>query len=348
MGHTARMLGLAEIWRQHGAEVMFAIPRNQEFLLEGTDYKIVAVPGYNIKYYSKITPLFSLMLQFPKILFTFIREPQWARKVVQEYNIQALISDNRPFFRTSKVCSVYIAHQLSLPISGFCGRCIQSIYNKIINQFDHCLVPDFPNHALSGKLSINKNLKIAVDFCGPLSRFMHSKKNKATTTPYYDMVFIASGPLPFREMTIARVMKLFQMKQGKFAIVGNRQMPTKMVEGNVDVYGQLKSEEFLPVLENTKALFALAGYTTIMDAYVLEKPLFMWPTPKQGEQEYLANHLKGTKGFHVLETPEEALLLTNQSNYSFNEQENDDNYVNTFEVIMNLIRRANRLNETKK
>jgi UDP:flavonoid glycosyltransferase YjiC (YdhE family) len=335
------MMGLARMLHEQGVEVLFAVPKNQEFLFRGTGFNIIAVPGYNIKYYNRLSPTLSLLWQIPKILFTFLREPWWARKLTHRHNIQLIVSDNRPFFRTSQAYSVYVTHQLNLPIGGFWKKGIQKVYDVIISRFDHCLVPDFPNHAFSGELSKNGNLKIPVDFCGPLSRFIDMAKVNSETNSVYDLVFIATGPQPFRDETVARVKKCFKEQPGKFAVIGDNKLKTKTNESNLDVFGNLETEAFLPLLLKSRALFSLAGYTTIMDAAVLGKPLFMWPTPGQGEQEYLAKHLKGTKGFYVLDKPEEVRLTTVETFTLSVKDLVSEQKVDTPGVILKLIQCAN-------
>jgi UDP:flavonoid glycosyltransferase YjiC (YdhE family) len=335
MGHTTRMIGLANVLREEGADVLFALPQNQQFLLDGTDFQSINLPGYTIKYYVGIPPTLSLLLQMPKILWMFVREPFFAKKLVKKHNIKLIISDNRPFFRCRGVHSVYVTHQCNLPIRQFWKPLIQRFYLRTINKFDSCLVPDFPDSSLSGNLSKNFRLKIPTHFCGPLSRFMGTNNNSATEEKKYTLVFIASGPQPYRNNILARVKKIFSQTPGRFAIIGDMENNPTPLAQNVDVFESLDITRFREILNVSSAILSLAGYTTIMDAVVVSKPLVMWPTPGQGEQEYLAKHLKGTRGIYVMEKPEEINKLIGkhlEAPYASNYQQYKKEITSIFKV----------------
>jgi len=314
MGHTTRVIALAEELQKRDYEIIFALPKKQFFLLEGYSFKIIEVVGYNIKYFSLLTPIQSLILQSPKIFLVFIRELFIAKKISKANAIDVIISDNRPFFRSRNSVSCYLSHQINLPIKGLIGRLINKIYTRIINKFDYALIPDFPNNVLAGKLSNPKNLKIKSFYCGPLSRFM-SISHKAVDTKFkYDMVYITSGPQPYRNHLAKKFIDILSKCDGKYAVLGyvNHEKPT--VHKNIDIYGHLNTDDFYYVVKHSKTVVSLAGYTTIMDCVALSKPLIMLPTKNQWEQEYLAIHLKDKRGFYVINKPEE---IKNYVNLTF-------------------------------
>ncbi|HPW65532.1 MAG TPA: glycosyltransferase family protein [Salinivirgaceae bacterium] len=305
MGHTTRVIALAEKLQKRDYEIIFALPKKQLFLLEGYSFKKIEVVGYNIKYYSHLTPIQSLIIQLPKIFLIFIRELFIAKKISKANAIDVIISDNRPFFRSRNSVSCYLSHQINLPIKGLIGRLINKIYTRIVNKFDYALIPDFPNSILAGKLSNSKNLKIKSFYCGPLSRFMSLNHKITDTKIKYNMVYIASGPQPYRNHLANKIIDTFSKSDGKYAVLGYVNHEKSTVYKNIDIYGHLNTEDFYNVVRCSKTIISLAGYTTIMDCIALSKPLIMLPTKNQWEQEYLAKHLSGKKGFYVIDKPED-------------------------------------------
>ncbi len=305
MGHTTRLIALAEELQKRNYEIIFALPQKQFFLLEGYSFKKIKVVGYNIRYYPHLTPIQSLILQLPKISFVFIRELFIAKKISKANAVDVIISDNRPFFRSRNSVSCYLSHQTNLPVKGLTGKLINKIYTRIVNKFDYALIPDFPNSILAGKLSNSKNLKIKSFYCGPLSRFTSIGHKSVDTKFEYDMVYITSGPQPYRNRLAKKFIDILSKCDGKLAVLGYTNREKSDVYENIDIYGHLNNEDFYRVVKCSKIVVALAGYTTIMDCVVLSKPLIMLPTKNQWEQEYLAKHLSGKKGFYIIDKPED-------------------------------------------
>ncbi|MET0245094.1 MAG: hypothetical protein ABW174_16560, partial [Flavitalea sp.] len=101
-------------------------------------------------------------------------EKQLLKSLIERYQPDLILSDNRYGFKAPGVRSIIITHQLNVR-TGF-GRIadlfVKRFIRKYIRQFDECWVPDFTgDHSLAGKLS---EPSVNVDrtfFIGPLSRF---------------------------------------------------------------------------------------------------------------------------------------------------------------------------------
>lgn len=302
MGHTTRMIALAEKLENKHIQVIFALPKALHFLLDNHKFEIRDIGGYNIKYYKHLNPILSLILQLPKIIKTFIKEPYIARQYAKKHNIDIIISDNRPFFRTKTTKSVYVTHQTQLPIKNFIGKIIQKIYNLIIDRFDLILIPDFPDNRLAGKLSKPDNIKKPFVYCGPLSQYTKTADNKQQKYRYH-VTYIASGPQPQRDIMTKKVLEILSQCEGKYAVVGNNSPPPEQNFINIDSYGMLPKNKIAEIINLSKAVASHSGYTTIMDCHEMAKPLIMWPTKGQSEQEYLAEYLNGKKGFYLIQNP---------------------------------------------
>ena len=69
--------------------------------------------------------------------------------------------------------------------------------------------------------------------------------------------------------------------------------------------------EFIELIKSHEIIISRAGYSTIMDFYVLQKPVVLVPTPKQTEQLYLASHLANHSLFSFVEENEIENYLVN-------------------------------------
>ncbi len=318
MGHTTRMIGLAEELQKKECEIIFALPKKQFFLLDGYPFKKIEVCGYNIRYYTKLAPTLSLLLQLPKIIYIFFKEGILATRMSKANAIDLIISDNRPFFRSRKTTSCYLSHQINLPVKGLMGSIINTINRYIINRFDYALIPDFPDNSLSGTLSNPIKLKTEWFFIGPLSRFKSIGQNASIQELKFDMVYIASGPQPLRDKISAKIVNIFAKCEGKHAILGFLDQEETLSNEKINIFGHLPTNKFYDLIMCSKYVVSQSGYTTIMDCSVLSKPLIMWPTKGQWEQEYLAKHLMGKSGFCVIDMPDDI----NHANRLLLEQQN--------------------------
>src|SRR5690606_8618326 len=82
---------------------------------------ILPLKGYRISYArSSATFMLKLLLQLPKMLGAIRREHRWLQRIVADFQIDLVISDNRYGLYHNKVQSVIMTHQLQI-ISGW-GR----------------------------------------------------------------------------------------------------------------------------------------------------------------------------------------------------------------------------------
>ena len=317
MGHTTRMIALAECLEEQGAKVIFALPLNQQKLLNEYGFECVIVPGYDIKYYTIFSPTLSLILQSPKILFKFFQEKYRATKLARSLNIDIIISDNRPFFRSKHALSAYVTHQVNIQQKGIAGQIIQKTHRFLIGKFDCCLIPDSTNNQFAGALSNAALLKSPSIFVGPLSRFRSSVNREVQEKTNFTLAVIASGPTPWRDLFIQSVIDELSTMEGNFVVIGalptNKTNKKRAQVGNITLTGHLPTAQFYEILASSKTIFSLAGYTTIMDMAIIGKPLIMMATPNQGEQEYLVQHLRQQPGYYPINNIAEIRNVVNKT-----------------------------------
>ena len=177
LGHATRCIPLIHLLLHFGNEVVIAASGKTALLLENEfpGIKVLPLPGYNITYSKR--PLFftwKLLFQIPRIRKVIKAEHALLKKWVEEENIDAVISDNRPGLFHEKIPSVYITHQLYVETGIlWISRLIGRIHRRMINLFDECWVPDVKEgNGWAGKLSHPDKLpNVPVHYLGILSRF---------------------------------------------------------------------------------------------------------------------------------------------------------------------------------
>jgi uncharacterized protein (TIGR00661 family) len=250
----------------------------------------IELPSYHIEY-PKNGLFFKLKLlgNSPKMVSAILSEKKRINKIIKEYNISGIISDNRLGVRNKNVPSVFITHQLNV-MTGNTTWLTSKMHQYIIKKYDECWVPDVntvPN--LTGKLGhLEENIK-SVKYIGPLSR-LHKKSLKKK----YDLMVILSGPEPQRTFLEEKLIVELEHYIGKVIFIKGKIEAKQIIESknNITFYNYMNSEELETSFNESELILCRSGYTTVMDLAQLEKKAFFIPTPGQYEQEYLAKKYK--------------------------------------------------------
>ena len=303
LGHATRMVPIIYKLQNLDFDVLIGANGNSlEYLQkEFTGIKTVEFPAYSVRYSKRKSQLISMYFLLPKIIFWTIREHILLKKLIHNYNIDIVISDNRFGLWNKKIYSIFITHQLKVKFPGF-FKLFEFVYTKlvkkIINKYNECWVPDFAgNKNLSGELSHRKSKPQNTHFIGPLSRF--ELMEYAIRNKIYDVLFILSGPEPQRTLFENIIIKQATESNLKCALV--RGVDKKHnIENGLIVFDTLNTSELIEILEKSKVVICRSGYSSIMDLIVLKKPAVLVPTPGQTEQEYLANYLNEKGLFYTM------------------------------------------------
>ena len=325
LGHATRCIPLIYTLQNLGASVILAAEGATAALLhnEFPEVKLLTLKGYRISYSkNKSTFFLKLLSQVPGIYFTIMNENKWLNKIVKEYSIDAVISDNRFGLYHKQIPCVYITHQLYIETGiGSLNRLLQKIHYKFINRFTQCWVPDAAGQQnLAGKLSHPQKLPlIPVKYLGILSRFKKQEQSILN-----DLLILLSGPEPQR--TIFENILLKQLKNNSQAVVLVRGLPlekkTIIASENLKIINHLSAGELSKYIQQSKWILARAGYSTIMDLAALQKKAILVPTPGQGEQEYLAKYLKQKNLFYTCAQQNFLLKVAIQNAESFSFEKN--------------------------
>ena len=294
IGHATRCIPIIKKLQEHNFNVIIASSgRSLDLLIqEFPNLDFIKINDYNIKYYSSLPMIISMLIQIPKILFNIQKENNQLKAIINDFKIDGIISDNRYGMYSNDIPSVFITHQLEIQTPIF-KNLIKKINNKLINRFSECWIPDFEINGIAGKLSRLTNTTKNYKYIGPLSRFVNKKSEIK-----YDILAIISGPEPQRsilEKTLINELKI--LKKKSLLLQGKPEKKYTDKINNLTIKSHLSSEELNLAMIESKLIICRSGYSTVMDLFKLQKNAVLIPTPGQTEQEYLSKFLSKSNYF---------------------------------------------------
>lgn len=299
IGHATRCVPIVrELLAQEANVIIGSDNRPLSFLQqEFPQLLFVKFPGYNFSYPEKGSMLLKMLFEAPGIIRDIKKEHLQLEKIVTEYEVDAVISDNRFGAYSKLVPSVFMTHQVMIKAPShlkFLEPLLYSINKSYISKYSECWIPDYESDSnLSGDLSHNYKLSDSFYFIGPLSRFYDDRhKVKKEEHSHYDFLAILSGPEPQRSL-LEKIL-ISQLIETKFkgVVLGGKpdQVEEMELSDRVKFYSHRDSASLKALIQNSEVIISRPGYSTIMDLSVFGKKAVFIPTPGQTEQEYLANY----------------------------------------------------------
>ena len=213
LGHATRCVPIIRGLLAEGYEVVIAADGYPlKFLRrEFPHLEWVEFEGLKVRYADGQSQVGAMLRQLPSFLRGIWREHKELKRIVEAYDIDVVVSDNRFGLWCRDVHSVYVTHQLMVKMPRglkWMEWAVWRLHRWFIKYYDECWVPDVEGEDnLSGDLSHKYPLLKNTKFIGPLSRF--------STTPIrwedvrveaealglkerYDVVAVISGPEPHR------------------------------------------------------------------------------------------------------------------------------------------------------
>lgn len=309
LGHAGRMIPIARKLKETGNEVIIGggTELHSFFREELPGLTFADFPGFRPKY-SRILPQYLVLLfRVPVLVFHIISEHFRLKRIIDDYSIDLLISDNRFGLWNKGIKTVYVTHQLRIPFPpGF--RFLEWIgvllHGFFIKRFDYCFIPDLPGDInLSGRMSHGVKLLSNIRFIGVLSRFVDVEEiQPASGKNFRYNLVILSGPEPQKGILRQKLIKILKDNEHPTLILEGRPSasgdPSKA--GNIISYNHLSSARMKGLINSGDNLITRAGYTVIMELVTLNRSALLIPTPGQTEQEYLAAYLKEKGWFEVI------------------------------------------------
>ena len=305
LGHATRCIPVISMLIKQDCSIFVAAEGHIKTLLqkEFPHLQFIELRGYRIKY-SRHTfwmPV-KLLLQLPKIMFRVYAENRWLKKIIKDYKIDAVVSDNRMGLYNRQIPSIYITHQLTIKTGNrFTESIAQKIHYHFINKFKACWVPDAQGALnLAGELSHPAIFpKVPVTYLGPLSRF-----EKTEVEIKYDLCVILSGPEPQRTVFEKIILADIERLEEKIMLVRGLPLETDipvLSNPSVEIKNHLPADELSMLIQQSKIIISRCGYSTVMDLVKLQKKAILVATPGQTEQKYLSGYLQEQKLFYSVD-----------------------------------------------
>lgn len=305
LGHSTRCIPIIHALQNLEIEVIIAAEGAVASLLknEFPNIRILPLKGYRIRYAKTSAGLFwKILTQIHKIIRTIREEHIWLEKIIQEENIDLVISDNRYGLHTQQIPCVFITHQLTIKAPfDFIELILQKINYHFINRFSRCWIPDAKgSNNLAGILSHPKVApRIPVDYLGILNRMNTVEHQKFV----YKYCFLLSGPEPQRTILENRIVAIIPELSGAIMLLRGLPNSNSSLEtaNNTTVLNHVSTAQLNTILSESECIICRSGYTSVMELIGLKKQALLIPTPGQTEQLYLANKLQNDQLFAMVQ-----------------------------------------------
>ena len=297
LGHATRCVPIIRAASELGHNVIIAADKAPlDFLKnEFPDLQFIKLPGFEPTYSKGDSQIFKLLQSIPNALTNFKKEHLAIEKIVENNNIDIIISDNRFGCWSNKAHSIYITHQLHIQTPKFFKwtyPIINQLHKIYINKYNELWIPDVEDEtSLAGILSHPANVKIKKRYIGFLSRFSSEIKNEIKSIEY---LVILSGPEPQRSILEDIIIKQANEIQGYIVILRakpNQEGKPSNTPNNVIFFNHADDNLFAVLVAKSKKIICRGGYSSLMDLINLNRNAYLVPTPGQTEQEYLAEYL---------------------------------------------------------
>ena len=322
LGHATRCVPIIRGLLAEGYEVVIAADGYPLRFLrrEFPHLGWVEFEGLKVKYADGESQVGAMLRQLPSFLRGIWREHKELKRIVERYEIDVVVSDNRFGLWCKDVHSVYMTHQLMVKMPRglkWMEWAVWRLHRWFIGHYDECWVPDVEGEDnLSGDLSHKYPLLKNTKFIGPLSRFSTEKvgweqvrveAEALGLKERYDVVAVLSGPEPHRTNLEKQITDNgLQIIDYRLQITDNGLQITDgssflIIQGlpaddlrlaehkdGVDYIPHLPTELLQWYMQEAREIVCRSGYSSIMDLHTIGRKAHLIPTPGQTEQIYLA------------------------------------------------------------
>ena len=288
MGHVSRCIALIEKLKKKNV-VIVACDRQQREILEQyhSEIEFIELLGYPFQFNERKSFAYSLLTNYRQLVQHMKYEQLQCEIICKQKEVDIVISDHRYGFYSEITPSVFLTHQVNLPLPRYL-----SIFNNyhlwLIRKFHEIWVIDDPKLNLAGKLS-SHNESLNCYNIGLLSRFENQNPSEIKNGHY----LILSGPSAYWGNLITT------FESDSFdGVIG----PTDGVEIardlNIPLYLCSNWKQLDHLLLHCTKLSGYIGYTTLMDTYFLRCETNLIACPGQLEQKYLEK-IHNKKGYSL-------------------------------------------------
>jgi hypothetical protein len=283
-GHVTRSIGIIQDLLNQDNKVIIACNLEQEQLFKSyfPHVQCFFLDGYNFKFFGKGKWTFDLWKQRTIFFENIKRENIFVQNYCQSNNINLIVSDHRYGFFSKKIHSIFITHQLQLPLSRWYFL-IQKWHEKQVKKFNVIWVLDDEKSTLAGILSkrIPHN---KIMYIGWKSRL----KPQQNSDYKYDYLIVISGPKPYSEDFFDEVLSKIDFTNKKVAVLFPISIQLIPPNDNFILFKAENLKQTDQLFYESEVIISRSGYSTLMDLKIINKEAILFPTKGQKEQEYLA------------------------------------------------------------
>lgn len=288
MGHVSRSIGLIRKLKAQSNELVIACDENQRAVFESYFPEIQTVnhEGYPFDFSGRGSFASDLFASRKKLLARFVEEQIQVEVFIQSFQIDLVISDHRYGFFSKKTPSIFVTHQINLPLKWF-QFLAQYYHHGLLRNFSQIWCMDDENQSLAGKLSQN-TIKKPVEYIGWFSRFEAENFLDEINTEAGNILVVVSGPSPYGEQFLEEVIDFARSHDVKIQCITPNQPKLTDMPANMEVTISSNWKKMDALYQKCDILISRAGYSTLMDLKVLNKSAILIPTKGQLEQIYLS------------------------------------------------------------
>jgi len=277
MGHVSRSISLIHQLINQQNEIIIACDEAQKrvYLEYFPNLTYVFHEGYPFTFNGKGNFISDMLSKSLALNRRQKVEESSMQLMIDKYNIDIVLSDHRYGFRSDIIHSIFITHQLNLPVKWY-QKPIQLKHSQLLKKFNDIWVLDYQDSSLAGMLSKNNNFD-NVTYIGPYSRLSLYERSLTKN----NVVLIASGPDVYAQQFVDESLK--REIDSDFYIVASEKIS---LPENINKSSSSWREQDQLII-NAKKIISRSGYSTIMDLDYLQIESELIPTKGQYEQEYL-------------------------------------------------------------
>ena len=295
-GHLSRCISIVSILLQN-KNILFFAGREADFIILrhyfSEEITYILNEPYPFTFRGGRFRKRDLVKSLIPLLKCYKREVKSVPLLVDEFNIDLVLSDHRYGFRSEKCPSIFITHQCSLPLKKIAWP-IQKLHQSFIQKFSEVWIIDDQEKRFAGKLS--ESLGVKSTYIGIQSRFYTAINTPKEIKKEIECILLISGPIEFSLALITHFEKEFNEMKGPKYIIGSKEIIPILPNHLIEYFKQNNNwKETDKLLIETKLVMSYSGYSTIMDIEFLCCEAKLIPTKGQLEQIYLAEKLTANK-----------------------------------------------------
>ena len=283
MGHVARCIPIINQLHEQNNKLIIACSDKQEKIYRIYFPNLIYIKHEDFPFKFQGNGNFErdLSLNFIKLYKRFKSEKNDVEKITAKYLVDIIISDHRYSFFSKKCYSIFLTHQINLPVSWYM-KWIDTLHKKMIHKFNFVWILDNPDSKYAGNLSVNNTFNNS-EYIGIQSRFsLYLKEEKTIPT-----VVIISGPEPYAELFFNLQYKIALTKIDKTVFIIPKKYTLENECVTIEIIESDNWNQIDSIILKAQKIISRSGYSTIMDLAFLETKSELIPTPGQKEQEYL-------------------------------------------------------------